>query len=110
MKITSSAGLVKEELEIVWNRSGQLVHDITQLGTNLASLERAAFELARRARDFKPEPERHGIFTVNPAADTSDPRETLAVLKQRLQRIAENLGTARNLLNQSCETIRELVG
>ena len=38
------------------------------------------------------------------------PRETLAILKQRLQRTAENLGTARDLLNQSCEAIRELVG
>jgi hypothetical protein len=110
MKITNSASRVKEELAVAWNRSGQLVHDITELGTELASIERVAFELARQVRDFKPAVERHGIFTIDPTADTSDPRETLAILRERLRRTAENLERAEDLLKQARETIRVVAG
>jgi hypothetical protein len=110
MKVTNCASRVKEELAVAWNRSGQLVHDIGELGTELASIERSAFELIRLARNFKPAPERHGIYTVDPAADTSDPRETLAILKERMRRTAENLERAQDLLKQSRETIRVIAG
>ena len=110
MKTRTSASLVKDELAVVWNRSGQLVADVSEFLTAIASIETAAFELIRLARDFKPAPERHGIYTVDPAADTSDPRETLAILKERLLRTAENVERAEDLLRQARETIRVIAG
>ena len=110
MRITSSTSRIHEDLTTVWNRSGQLVHDLTELGTELASLETAVAALAERSRTFAPEPERHGIYTVDPRADTSDPRELLAVLKERLRRTANNLDCAADLLRQRRDTIRVITG
>jgi hypothetical protein len=109
MKTTNSAR-IGEELETIWNRSGQLVYELTELGTELASLETMAAKLAERARTFTPAPERHGIYTRDPAADTSDPRETLALVKERIRRTAEILERARGLLNDQCEAIARIVG
>jgi hypothetical protein len=105
------ASMVKEELVTVWNRSGQLVHDLTELGLELASLDRLAADLLERARTFvEPPPRRDGYYVVDPAVDTSDTRETILVLKERLRRTAENLEHARRLLEERCETIRTIVG
>jgi hypothetical protein len=100
---------VKEELVTVWNRSGQLTHDLTELGLDLASLDRAAADLTERARNYEPPRQRDGYTAVDPAVDTSDPRETLAILKERLRRTAQNLEQAKNLLDERCETIRRIV-
>jgi hypothetical protein len=109
MRTISSTSRINEDLLTVWNRSGQLIHDLTELGTELASLESTAMQLTARSRTFTPAPERHGVFTVDPSADTSDPRETLAVVKERLRRAAENLERARDLLNDRRDTISRIV-
>jgi hypothetical protein len=110
MRTTNAVSRVTEELTTVWNRSGQLVHDLTELGVELSSLDRAAADLTERARTFEPPRQRDGYNVIDPAVDTSDPRETLAVLKERLRRTADNLEHARRLLEERCETIRAIVG
>ena len=107
---TNLALQVKEDLLVVWNRSGQLTHDLQELGLELASLDRMAAELTERARIFEPPRQRDGYRFIDPAVDTSDPRETLAVLKERLRRTAENLEHAQRLLEERYETIRAIVG
>jgi hypothetical protein len=101
---------VSEELTTVRNRSGQLVHDLTELGSEIASLETAAAALTEGARVFAPPRQRDGYVFIDPSVDTSDPRETLAILKQGLLRTAENLEHAKQLLEARCETIRAIVG
>jgi hypothetical protein len=101
---------VREDLTTVWNRSGQLTHDLTELGIELASLDRMAAELTERARTFEPPRQRDGLNIVDPAVDTSDPRESLALLRERLRRTDENLEHAERLLQERRETIRAIVG
>jgi len=110
MRVSNPTPKIHEDLVTVWNRSGQLIHDLTELGTELASLEITAARLSERSRTFTPAPERHGVYTVDPSADTSDPRETLAVLKERLRRTAENLQRASDLLEDRRDTIARIVG
>jgi hypothetical protein len=107
---TNLESRVKEELLTVWNRSGQLVHDLTELGLDLASLDRMAADLTERARTFEPPRLRDGYNFIDPNVDTSNPSEILAVLKERLRRTGENLEHAKRLLEERCETIRGIVG
>jgi hypothetical protein len=101
---------VREDLTTVWNRSGQLTHDLTELGIELASLDRMAAELTERARKYEPPRQRDGYNFIDPAVDTTDPNETLAILKERLRRVGENLEHAKRLLGHRCEVIRAIVG
>jgi hypothetical protein len=111
MKVSRSDSMVQEMREEVFRRSGQLVHDLTQFGMDLTRIETMAAELAERARTFVPVAKGSGWHVVNDArADPSDPRETLAVLKERIRRAGENLESASNLLEQGRETIRRIVG
>jgi hypothetical protein len=110
MRVTHPSSKIYEDVQTVANRGAQLVHDLGELGTELASLETAAAALTERSKTFAPPRERHGIYTVDPAADTSDPRETLAVLKERLRRTEENLARAAEFLRQRRDTIRAIVG
>jgi hypothetical protein len=86
-----------------------LLHELTELGTDIGNLEIAATALTERARTFTPVPEKHGVYTVDPNVDSSDPRERLAVLKAKLRRMAEKLDEADALLKRRRETIRALV-
>lgn len=110
MRTTNSVSRVKEELVTVWNRSGQLTHELTELGLELSSLDRLAADLTERARTFASPRQRDGYTAIDPAVDTSDPRETLAILKERLRRTSENLWQAKRLLEERIETIRAIVG
>jgi hypothetical protein len=107
---TNSISRVREELVTVQNRAGQLVNDLTELGLELTSLGTAAAALVERARTFESPRQRDGLRIIDPAADTSDPRETLAVLKERLRRTEENFARAAELLEQRREKIRSIVG
>jgi hypothetical protein len=101
---------IKEQLTTIWNRSGQIVHEVGELDLDLGSLAREAVALAERARTFEPARQRDGYRFIDPAADTSDPRETLAILKERLRRTGENLEKAAVLLEERRETIRSILG
>jgi hypothetical protein len=107
----ANAARINEELVTVRDRSGQLIHDLTELGLDLASLNRAAAELRARVLTFVDPPrQRDGYTFVDPAVDTSDPREILSTLRERLRRTLENLEHADRLLEERRETIRGIVG
>jgi len=109
MKTTRSNSFYEEQITVAWNRAGQLLAELNELGTDLANLEVAEAALTERVRTFTPAPEKHGICTIDPNVDSSDPREPLAVLKARLRRMAEKLDEAADLLEQRQEKIRALV-
>ena len=101
---------VQEELTMVRNRGAQLVHDLGELGSELASLETAAAALIERARTFAPPRQRDGYVFIDPNADYSNPNELLAVLREQLRRAGEDLEHAKQLLEARCEAIRGIVG
>jgi hypothetical protein len=107
---TNLTSQVKEELTTIWNRSGQFLHDLKELGAELSSLDRAAADLTERARKYEPPRQRDGYNFIDPAVDTTDPNETLAILKERLRRVGDNLEHAKRLLDERCETIRAIAG
>ena len=110
MKTKHPNAFYYEEIELVWNRSGQLIADLSELGTTLTSLERGIADLTERSKTFVPPQKRDGLQTFDPTADTSDPNEVLAVLKERLRRTAENLNHAADLLGDRRGEVLALAG
>ena len=106
---TRSNSFYDEQITVAWNRTGQLLHELTELGSELGNLEVAASTLTERARTFTPAPEKHGIYTSDPNVDSRDPNEPLAILRGKLRRMAEKLDEADALLKRRRETIRALV-
>jgi|SRR6267143_1565884 len=109
MRATHPSSFYQEQITVAWNRSGQIEHELGELENDLRSLVTAVSELTERSLTFVPERKRDGLRAIDPAADTSDPRETLAVMREKLRRIEENLGRAANLLQQRRDTIRSLI-
>lgn len=113
MRITRSFDTDLENMATVWNRSGQLEHDLTEFCTQLDALETAAADLTQRIVEFQPAPVRHtfhGGNIVDPNVDTRDPSVPLAVLKERLRRTSEKLERVNDLVGQARGTIARIVG
>ena len=109
MRTTHPHTFYQEQIVVAHNRSGQIEHEIGELEADLNHLVTAVAELVERSRTFTPERKRDGFRAIDPAVDTSDPREILAILTEKLRRIEENLGRAANLLQQRRDTIRSLI-
>lgn len=90
------------------NRASQIVADAKELEGNLEDLGRAVAELAKRRSSYAPSVN-HGVRTVDPSADPSDPGEHLAILQGGLRRIAQNLKLAFGLLEQRNEELAALL-
>ncbi len=100
MRTTHPHTFYQEQIVVAHNRSGQIEHELGELEADLNHLVTAVAQLVERSDGFR---------AIDPAVDTSDPREILAILTEKLRRIEENLGRAANLLQQRRDTIRSLI-
>jgi hypothetical protein len=110
MKTSNFTSRMKEEIQVVEQRGGQLRHDLTEFVTNLDGIETLAVQLNQRALEYKPQPERHGCYTVDQNVDRTDPNEALAFAKERLRRTAENLTRVSDLVEDARRKIDAIVG
>jgi hypothetical protein len=78
---------------IASNRSGQILHDASELKNELSSLADADQAIQKLKAGYTPAPPSR-IKISNPSLDTSDPAEHLDILRGRLRTIAANLQRA----------------
>ncbi len=102
------ADLFTDSLRSASNHVSQVVHDLAALAGELDDLRRAVAELAKRRSSYAP-PVSHGVHTVDPSVDASDPGEHLAILQGGLRRIALNLKAASELVEQRRELLASLL-
>jgi len=110
MRISNITSHMKERVSVVEQRGGQLEHDLKELLTNLDGIARLSAEISARAVEYKPEPERHGYYVVDPNIDRTNPNDALDIGKQRLRRTAEYLTRVSDLVGDARRKIEAIVG